>query len=85
MPKSEPVESVVPATEWDKTPMEYSEVPPTDEHGDPIPPALAEADGNLSALLKDDLVAVAEAKGLPTEGTKAQLIAAVEAHDNEEN
>lgn len=85
MPKSEPVETVVPAVPWDKTPMEYTTVPPRDEDGNVIPPALAEADGNLHALLKDDLVAVAEAKGLPTEGTKADLIAAVEAHDNEEN
>jgi hypothetical protein len=84
MPK-EPQSSVVPATEWDKTPMQYAVVAATDEHGDLIPPALAEAGGDLHALKKDDLVAVAEAKSLPTEGTKAQLIAAVEAHDNEEN
>ncbi len=35
MPKKEPVESVVPEEPWDKTPMEYSVVPPVDEDGNP--------------------------------------------------
>jgi len=36
MPK-EPVESVVPEVPWDKTEMEYSIVPATDEDGNPLP------------------------------------------------
>ena len=44
MPK-EPQSSVVPETEWDKTPMAYSEVQPTDEDGNPIEPAGKSASG----------------------------------------
>lgn len=35
MPEREPASTVVPETEWDKTPMTYNVVPPTDEGGDP--------------------------------------------------
>lgn len=84
MPKEKPVEYVVPEVPWDKTPMAYTVLPATDADGNLIPPALVEADGNLHALLKPDLKAVAEAKGLPAEGTKADLIAAVEASNTTE-
>lgn len=35
MPNKEPVSSVVAETPWDKTPMEYHVVRPTDEDGNP--------------------------------------------------
>lgn len=55
MPK-EPVSSVVPETPWDKTPMAYHVVPPTDEDGDPdgaTPAAKAAATRAAHALSSD--------------------------------
>jgi hypothetical protein len=52
MPK-EPVEFVVPEVPWDKTEMQYSIVPATDEDGNPINPAGKSASGDKRGAAAD--------------------------------
>lgn len=76
MPKFAYIEAA-PTDPADVPEFAYIEVAPTDEFGVMIPPALAAADGDLTKVLKDDLVNIATTRGVPAEGTKADIITAL--------
>lgn len=81
----QPVESVVPETEWDKTPMTYSIVPPTDENGDllPAPPPLEDQTVvDLKAEIDHRNAGRSEDAHIPKVGNKDDLIAALQADDD---